>query len=89
MKFSNELYHNLTRKIAWESVFRIRLSCGYQQLESFGCVQIKAKTQDLILAPTMDSDRIVMYEFEKCREDTLNKDQSGRMNRISKRFLFV
>ena len=26
LKFSNELYHNLTRKIAWESVFRIRLS---------------------------------------------------------------
>ena len=26
LKFSNELYHNLTRKIAWEAVFRIRLS---------------------------------------------------------------
>jgi len=26
LKFSNELYHNLTRKLAWESVFRIRLS---------------------------------------------------------------
>jgi hypothetical protein len=29
LKFSNELYHNLTRKIAWEAVFRIRLSAGY------------------------------------------------------------
>jgi len=25
-KFSNELYHNLSRKCAWEAVFRIRLS---------------------------------------------------------------
>lgn len=25
-KFSNELYHNLSRKLAWEAVFRIRLS---------------------------------------------------------------
>lgn len=30
LKFTNELYHNLTRKIAWEAVFRIRLSNGYQ-----------------------------------------------------------
>ena len=29
LKFSNELYHNLTRKIAWEAVFRIRLSHGF------------------------------------------------------------
>ena len=26
LKFSNELYHNLSRKNAWEAVFRIRLS---------------------------------------------------------------
>ena len=31
LKFSNELYHNLTRKLAWESVFRIRLSQGFSQ----------------------------------------------------------
>ena len=36
LKFSNELYHNLTRKIAWEAVFRIRLSHGFNQLESHG-----------------------------------------------------
>lgn len=29
LKFSNELYHNLTRKVAWEAVFRIRLSQGW------------------------------------------------------------
>ena len=38
LKFSNELYHNLTRKLAWESVFRIRLSQGFTQLECFGNV---------------------------------------------------
>ncbi len=29
LKFTSELYHNLTRKIAWEGVFRIRLSNGF------------------------------------------------------------
>lgn len=89
LKFSNELYHNLTRKIAWESVFRIRLSSGFTQLECFGNVQIKAKTQDLVLAPTMDSDRVIVYEFEKANDTASQADQSGRLQRISKRFLFV
>ena len=69
LKFSNELYHNLTRKLAWEAVFRIRLSHGFQQLESYGNIQIKAKTQDLVLAPTIDQDRVFTYEFEKAPED--------------------
>ena len=30
LKFSNELYQNLSRNIAWESVFRIRLSYGFK-----------------------------------------------------------
>ena len=64
-KFSNELYHNLSRKTAWEAVFRIRLSQGWTQKESHGNIQIKAKTQDLILAPCMDCDRVFSYEFEK------------------------
>lgn len=29
MKFSNELYHSLTRRTAWEAVFRIRCSNGF------------------------------------------------------------
>jgi len=29
LKFTNELHHNLTRAIAWEAVFRIRLSYGF------------------------------------------------------------
>lgn len=36
----------------------------------------------------MDSDRVIAYEFEKVNE-TANPDQSGRLQRISKRFLFV
>lgn len=87
LKFSNELYHNLTRKIAWEAVFRIRLSAGYNQIESYGNIQIKAKTADLVLAPTIDSDRVFTYEFEKAPEDNSNVTQ--RLQRISKRFLFV
>ena len=41
MKFSNELYDNLTRKIAWEAVFRIRLSEGFKQIGSYGNILIK------------------------------------------------
>ena len=29
MKFTNELYTNLTRANAWESVFRVRTSAGF------------------------------------------------------------
>lgn len=88
MKFSNELYHNLTRKIAWEAVFRIRLSQGWNQLESYGNIQIKNKTQDLILCPTIDSDRVYMYEFEKLPEET-GGEQAARLRRINKNFVFV
>jgi len=88
LKFTNELYHNMTRKIAWEAVFRIRLSHGYQQLESYGNIQIKNKTVDLILCPTIDSDRVFAYDFEKSPDETA-PDQSGRLSRINKNFLFV
>lgn len=89
-KFSNELYHNLSRKIAWEAVFRIRLSQGYQQMGSYGNIQIKAKTQDLVLAPTIDQDRTLTYEFEKSPDDAQsNAANQQRLARISKRFLFI
>ena len=88
MKFSNELYHNLTRKHAWEAVFRIRLSQGFTQLESYGNIQIKQRTNDLILAPTIDSDRTFTYEFDKVTLDT-SKDSTGKLSRLSQRFLFV
>ena len=38
MKFSNELYHSLTRKMAWEAVFRIRTSFGFNQVATYGNV---------------------------------------------------
>jgi hypothetical protein len=65
MKFSNELYHSLTRKMAWEAVFRIRTSVGFSQVCSYGNIQIKAKTTDLILCPSIDCDRVIAYEIEK------------------------
>lgn len=88
LKFTNELYHNLTRKLAWEAVFRIRLSHGFTQLESFGNIQIKNKTVDLVLCPTIDSDRCYSYEFEKAADEAA-PDQSGRLQRINKNFLFI
>lgn len=88
LKFSNELYHNLTRKHAWEAVFRIRLSHGFNQTASYGNMQVKAKTLDLVLCPTIDSDRVFAYEFEMGENDP-KKDMTGRTQRISKRFLFV
>lgn len=86
LKFSNDLYHNLTRKHAWEAVFRIRLSHGYQQTEQYGNMQIKEQTRDLVLCPTVDTDRVFCYEFD--RSDSDAKDESGRLSRASKRFLF-
>jgi len=65
MKFTNELYHSLTRRVAWEGVFRIRVSFGFNQLASYGNIQIKAKTADLILCPTLDQDKVYAYEIEK------------------------
>jgi protein transport protein SEC24 len=43
-KFSNELYHNITRPAAWESVFRIRLSAGWNQITNHGNTHLKPKT---------------------------------------------
>jgi hypothetical protein len=36
MKFSNELYHCLTRRVAWEAVFRVRTSTGFNQVATYG-----------------------------------------------------
>jgi protein transport protein SEC24 len=79
LKFSNELYHNLVRRTSWEGVFRIRVSAGFNQIRSFGNIQIKAKTADLILCPALDSDRVFAYEIEKT--DVLNEDP----NRLARR----
>ena len=73
------MYHCLTRRNAWESVFRIRTSVGYNQIASYGNIQIKQKTTDLILCPTVDVDRVIVYEIEK--SDITNEDP----NRVARR----
>lgn len=78
----------MSRKHAWEAVFRIRLSHGFTQTGSYGNMQVKAKTADLVLCPTIDQDRVFAYEFEFGSGDA-GKEASGRLQRISKRFLFV
>ena len=71
MKFTNELYHCLTRKQAWESVFRIRTSAGFKQVATYGNYLVKQKTQDLLLCPVLDKDRVFTYELERQSEATL------------------
>ncbi|CDW76512.1 sec23 sec24 trunk domain containing protein [Stylonychia lemnae] len=78
LKFSNELYHSLVRRTAWEGVFRIRTSAGFNQIRSFGNIQIKQKTADLILCPSIDSDRVYVYEIEK---NDLHTEDPNRLAR--------
>lgn len=61
MKFTNELYTCLTRQHAWEAVFRIRTSAGFNQISTLGNILIKQKTSDLIICPTIDKDRVICY----------------------------
>jgi len=65
LKFQNELYHILTRQMAWESVFRVRISNGWREVITLGNLTIKQKTKDLIIGPTMDQDKVYLYEVEK------------------------
>lgn len=51
--------------MAWEAVFRIRTSAGFSQVSSLGNIQIKLKTTDLVLCPSIDQDRCIAYEIEK------------------------
>lgn len=60
-------------------MFRIRVSSGFNQVRSFGNIQIKQKTADLILCPALDSDKVFVYEIEK--NDVLNEDP----NRLARR----
>jgi len=34
-------------------------------VSSYGNIQIKAKTADLVLCPTIDQDKVIVYEIEK------------------------
>jgi hypothetical protein len=83
MKFSNELYHSLTRRMAWEAVFRIRTSTGFNQIASYGNILIKAKTTDLVLCPSIDNDRVLAYEIE--RVDTTLAGTGEDPNRAARR----
>lgn len=65
LKFTNELYNNLTRDCAWEAVFRVRTSTGFNQIGTYGNKLIKQKTADLILCPVIDKDRVLVYEIER------------------------
>ena len=65
MKFTNELYNSLTRAQGWESVFRIRTSQGFNQVGTFGNITVKRKTADLLLYPSIDKDRVLVYEIER------------------------
>ena len=71
MKFTNELYTCLTRAQAWESVFRIRTSAGFNQIQTMGNFLVKAKTADLLICPTIDKDRVICYEIERADESTM------------------
>jgi hypothetical protein len=75
MKFTNELYTTLTRANAWEAVFRIRCSAGFNQIGTYGNFLIKQKTTDLILAPTIDKDRVLAYEIERVSESTQTQEK--------------
>lgn len=65
LKFSNELYNCLTRSCAWEAVFRIRTSTGYNQTATLGNKLIKLRTNDLIACPVIDKDRMLIYELDR------------------------
>lgn len=75
MRFTNELYNCLTRANAWEAVFRLRTSAGFTQMATYGNVLIKQKTQDLVLCPTIDKDRVICYELERLDEQTLTPER--------------
>ena len=68
LKFTNELYTSLTRSNAWEAVFRIRTSMGFNQVCTYGNKLVKQKTNDLILCPVIDKDRVLVYEIERIPE---------------------
>jgi protein transport protein SEC24 len=75
MKFTNELYCCLTRAHAWESVFRVRTSAGFNQISTLGNILIKQKTADLVICPTIDKDRVFCYEIERADESTIPVDR--------------
>ena len=87
IKFTNELYNSLTRSCAWEAVFRVRTSTGFNQTGTYGNKLIKKKTADLILCPIIDKDRILVYELD--RELESNDKPERRRLMADQRHMFV
>jgi hypothetical protein len=79
MKFTNELYGALTRSQAWEAVFRVRTTQGFNQVGTYGNYLIKRKTTDLVLCPNIDKDRVIVYEIERQNEATATSDIRNMM----------
>lgn len=69
----------MTRSCAWEAVFRIRTSAGFNQTCTLGNKLIKQKTADLILCPVIDKDRILVYELEREPEMAGKPDRKALM----------
>ena len=78
LRFTNELYNALTRDTAWESVFRIRTSAGFNQTATLGNKLIKQRTNDLILCPVIDKDRMLIYEIER-EPELVDKPERRRL----------
>ena len=77
----------MTRNCAWEAVFRIRTSTGFNQTGTYGNKLIKKKTADLILCPVIDKDRILVYELE--REMETNDRPERRSLMADQQHMFV
>jgi hypothetical protein len=75
MKFTNELYHCLTRRQAWEAVFRVRTTLGFGQMGTYGNFIVKERTTDLLLCPTIDKDKVIMYELERQGEHQMTPEK--------------
>ena len=79
LKFTNELYTALTRANGWEAVFRIRTSFGFNQKACLGNKIIKQKTNDLILCPVIDKDRVIVYEIDRLSESQMDPGKRAIM----------
>ena len=87
LKFTKELYNSLTRTCAWEAVFRVRTSTGFNQIGTYGNKLIKQKTNDLILCPVIDKDRIITYELDREMEQDSKPERRRLM--ADQRHMFV
>jgi hypothetical protein len=62
MKFTNDLYHCITRLKAWDASFKVRTSLGFKQVQVFGNY---FKKKDVLYFPVLDSDKLFCIELER------------------------